>query len=506
MYYFLNNRLDANSSGIEHAEVKRLKLFKQNGVSAKLVMSEFNRFAHRNLSIYGLSEVDYVNMFDFFAGTVNYPKKITTIDDLGIPETSRIEETVNGYEVFTEKRKTMTINLFPDKNIDTVRYFNGDNNCTKEEFYDTRGFKSLTQLHDTGDGHLAYELFHRPNGTIYYEISYEQRPNWLSATNIQLEDVKGTHFSLMNHGQAFTIMLDELNETDGDKISTFISDRSNITNVPMINMKTPAKKIEHFHSIHYRDYWDSDSPLTYGSISNNELLSKTDLVVTPGERQANDMRKRLRTQVPIVAIPVGIVPEEQLNAKHIPMDERIPGKIVIVARLFPEKRLDDAINAFAQAYLKNSSLSLDIYGYGNAGDNYKDEKMLKKLVKDLKLEQVVRFMGYAQNMDPIYNSAQLLLLTSRFEGASLAIVEAQSHGVPVISYDINYGPSDLIKDNLSGYLVPSGNIDKMAQKIIQFFDSSNLRDKMNAAAYENVKRFSGDNIWKYWQKYVIDTE
>ena len=506
MYYFLNNKLDANSSGIEHAEVKRLKLFKRNHVKAKIVMEFYNRFAHRNLPLYGMTDDDYVNMFDFFAGTVKFTNRIVTIKDLPIPSDNKVKQIDNGYEVYEGQRKTMTVNMLPNGSVDTIKYYNGDVNCIKQDFYDTRGFKSMTQIYDTVDGHLIYELFFRPDNTIYYEISYEKRPNSYPATNIQMTDSHGIVHSLMNNGQAFTIMLDELNQQDGDEKSTFISDRSNITNVPMINMKTPARKIEHFHNIHFRDYWDPSSPLTYNSISNNELLSKTDLVVTPSKHQADDMRKRLRTQVPIVGIPVGIVPDEQLQAEHIPMSERTKGKIIIIARLFYEKRIDDAIKAFNQAYQNNDSLTLDIYGYGNGNDNFKEEKMLKKLVQDLGLEDVVHFKGYTKNMDYVYDTAQLSILSSRYEGAPLSIVEAQSHGVPVISYDINYGPADLIADGQSGFVVPSGHIDDLAAKITEFFASPKLRRKLNDGAYENAKRSSSESVWRYWQKYVIDTD
>ncbi|WEV71424.1 glycosyltransferase [Lactobacillus sp. ESL0785] len=506
MYYFLNNRLDANSSGIEHAEVKRLKLFKQNGVKAKIVMCEYNRFAHQNLPLYGLTEDDYVNMFDYFAGTVNYTGKPKTIADLQIAPNFRVEKTASGYDVYDGEWQTMAINLFANKQIDTIRYFNGDGNCTKQDFYDTRGFNSLTQIYATGTGNLVYELFFRPNGTIYYEISYEQRPNWLAATNIQLVDREGNLHSLMNLGQAFTIMLDDLNKNDGDTKSTVISDRSNITNVPMINMKTPVRRIEHFHSIHFRDYWDPDSPLTYNSISDNELLSKTDLIVTPGPHQANDMRDRLKTQVPIVAIPVGIVPDEQLQAPQISMSQRKAGKIIAVARLFPEKRLDDTINAFAQVRKHNHQITLDIYGYGNSGDGYKEEKMLKKLVQQLHLQKAIHFMGYTQDMDSVYNNAQLMVMSSRFEGAPLAINEAQSHGVPVISYDTHYGPADLVADGVSGYITPDGDVNALAKKINDYFTNEQLMQKMSTAAYKNAQRFSADNVWQYWKKYVIDAD
>ena len=503
MYYFLSGKLAANSSGIEHAQIKRLKLFKQKGVPAKLAMREYNRFAHRNLPLYGLDDDDYVNPFDFFAGTVSFPAKVATVSDLPIPDDYQIKEINNGYEVYDGNRKTMRISLFSNGSIDTIDYFNADGSHTKQDFYDTRGFKSMTQIYDTADGHLIYEQLFRPNNTIFCEISYERKPKVYPATNIQLTDTHGKVHSLMNSGQAFTIMLDELNKQDCDEMSTFISDRSNRTNVPMINMKTPARKIEHFHSIHYRNYWDPSSPLSYSSISNNDLLSKTDIVITPSQRQADDMKKRLRTQVPVVAIPVGIVPDEQLNARHIPISERIPGKIVAIARLFPEKRLADAINAFAKAYKKNSTLSFDIYGYGNGGDGYKEEKMLKQLVKDLDLENVVEFKGYTQDTDSVYNSAELLLLTSTFEGFSLAILEAQSHGVPAISYNINYGPSDLVQNGKNGFLVPNGNVNDLAVKIEDYFANPELMKKLNEGAYESAKRFSSDNVWKYWEKYVI---
>ena len=112
MYYFLSGKLAANSSGIEHAQIKRLKLFKQKGVPAKLAMREYNRFAHRNLPLYGLDDDDYVNPFDFFAGTVSFPAKVATVSDLPIPDDYQIKEINNGYEVYDGNRKTMRISLF----------------------------------------------------------------------------------------------------------------------------------------------------------------------------------------------------------------------------------------------------------------------------------------------------------------------------------------------------------------------------------------------------------
>uniref|UniRef100_UPI00403EFB91 glycosyltransferase n=1 Tax=Lentilactobacillus hilgardii TaxID=1588 RepID=UPI00403EFB91 len=506
MYYFLDNRLDPKSSGIEHAEIKRLRLFHQLGEKAQLVMCDFNRFAHDNLRLYGLTDDDYINMFDYFAGTVHYPARDLTISHLSIDQTSHISQRTHGYEVSEGNRKTLFINLMPNsEQINTVKYFNGDGNCTKQDFYDTRGFKSLTQFYATNKQELVYEQFYKPNGAIYYEISYEQRPNWLAATNIQLINFTGKNYSLMNIGEAFTIMLDHLNQNDGDKLSTFISDRSNITNLPMINMKTPARKIEHFHNIHFRDYWDPmNSPLTYPSVADTDLLRQTDLVIVPTPQQAADMKERLKTQVPIVAIPVGIVPDQQLNAPRITFQKRQPGKIIAVARLFYEKRLDDAIKAFAKAHKRIPNLTLDIYGYGDGNDNYKEEKMLKALTQELQLTDFVHFKGYQTDMRAVYNSAQLMIMSSRYEGAPLSIIEAQSHGVPVISYNTHYGPAYLIRNGVSGNIVPDGNVNALADSIITYFRDPRLQVAMSKNADENAARFSSDQVWQSWQKYVIN--
>ncbi|MDF7638654.1 accessory Sec system glycosyltransferase Asp1 [Lactobacillus sp. ESL0791] len=506
MYYFLNEQLAANCSGIEHAELKRMRLFHKYGVPAKLVMSGYNRFGHQSLKLYGVAEEDYINMFDYYADAQNYHEPPMSVNDLPIPETAKAVQVENGYDVYADQRKIMTVNLLPDQEdqIDTIQYFNIDDHLLKQECYDTRGFLSMTQFYDTANGNLTYEQFYRPDGSIYCEISSEHRDNDV-VTNVELTDLDGYQYTFRDLGEAFTLMLDQLNQQDlanGEK-STFISDRSNITNVPMLNMKTPARKIEHFHNIHFRDYWDPSSPLTYASIANEEQLAQTDLVITPTKKQAKDMAARLETDVPIVGIPVGVVPDKQLHVKHVPLKERKRGKIIAVARLYYEKRLDDAIKAFAKAREQLPYLTFDIYGYANDVDGCQEEKMLKQLVEQLHLQDAVTFKGYTQGMDSVYNSAQLLMMSSRYEGAPLSLVEAQSYGVPVISYDINYGPSDIIQDKKSGFLIPSGKIDLLAQKTVDFFKDPQLQESMSKASYENAKRFSEDNVWQEWQKYVI---
>lgn len=507
MYYFLNSFIADKLSGIEHAEINRLHVFLDNKVDAKIVTRNFNRFAHHSIKLHGIKDENYLNMFDYFAGTISYSTAPITLSERFRSIHGQVRQTKDGFDIFSNNRKTMSVAMFKfsDELVDFVKYFNGDGNCTKQDFYDTRGFKSLCQYYDTADGHLVLEQFYKPSGSIFYEISYEKRDTTLAATNIQLVDLDGNTYSLMNINQAFTIMLDAINSTDGDRVSTFISDRSNVTNEPMINMKTRARKIEHFHNIHFKDYWDPmHSPLTYPSIANNELLSKTDLVITPTPQQANDMRIRLRTQVPIVAIPVGVVFNDNHNTHMVPMSERIPGKIIAVARLYWEKHLEDTIRAFAIVYKSNPRITLDIYGYGNGDDDFREEKALRKLVSTLKLDAVIHFQGYVQELGNIYDHAQLMMMSSRHEGAPLCIVEAQSHGVPVMSYDTHYGPSYLIDNHKSGEIISNGDINALALAVSGYFKNEAKMQQMSVNSYDNAKRFSERNVWSQWIKYVVN--
>ncbi|MFD1485606.1 glycosyltransferase [Lacticaseibacillus baoqingensis] len=335
------------------------------------------------------------------------------------------------------------------------------------------------------------------------EITYRKRANGVVASSYRLQLSDGRQWHLLNQEQAYTVFLDCLNRDDGEG-GTFISDRSNHTNRPMLNMTTKARKLEHFHNIHFADYHDPmHSPLTYPSIAESDNLSRTDMVITPTRAQAQDMAQRLRTQVPIVAIPVGSVTPAQLAQPHIPMDQRQRGQILIVARMYYEKHLDDALWAFKRAHDQLPWLTLTIYGYGDGTTDHRDEKLLHKIVDEQHLNDCVTFAGYTNDIGKVYDQSQLLLLSSRYEGFVLAILEAASHGVPTVSYDTHYGPAELIQPGQSGELLPYGDVNGLGDAIIKTFSTQGRLTALSAGAYARAADFSQERVWARWQETVI---
>jgi glycosyltransferase involved in cell wall biosynthesis len=88
-----------------------------------------------------------------------------------------------------------------------------------------------------------------------------------------------------------------------------------------------------------------------------------------------------------------------------------------------------------------------------------DENLgLEQLAKDLKIEKQVFFHLPEKNIEEKYAESSIFVLSSRYEGFGMVLIEAMSFGIPCVSFNCNYGPSDIIKNNEDGFLA------KMAMK------------------------------------------
>ena len=111
---------------------------------------------------------------------------------------------------------------------------------------------------------------------------------------------------------------------------------------------------------------------------------------------------------------------------------------------------------------------------------------------------------YIKIKDPInnvYNELQnsdLYVLSSRWEGFGMVLIEAMTSGVPPVSFACPCGPKDIIKDGEDGLLVENGNIEQLAEKICYLIENEDVRKEMGRKARINVERFKIENIAKQW--------
>jgi glycosyltransferase involved in cell wall biosynthesis len=135
---------------------------------------------------------------------------------------------------------------------------------------------------------------------------------------------------------------------------------------------------------------------------------------------------------------------------------------------------------------------LQIYGDGEQRD------LLLHLIREAKLEDAVVVNQSTRQIMDKYLESSIFLLTSRFEGFGMVLIEAMACGVPVVSFDCPWGPADIIKNGEDGFLVEYLNTTEAAEKVVQLIESPELRMKMGIRARENVQRYGRNTVMKQW--------
>lgn len=149
------------------------------------------------------------------------------------------------------------------------------------------------------------------------------------------------------------------------------------------------------------------------------------------------------------------------------VDRSLRSGLCIVGRLAADKRVDIAIRAFAQVAEEFPDESLKICGKGP------ELASLQRLVADLGLDAQVEFVGHVADPLQVFAEAKGSILTSKYEGFGLVLLESMSRGTPVAAFDVIYGPRDVIRNGVNGYLVSDGDVEQLSVAMHQLLDDTN---------------------------------
>ena len=172
-----------------------------------------------------------------------------------------------------------------------------------------------------------------------------------------------------------------------------------------------------------------------------------------------------------------------------PLSDKV---ILAVGRLDNQKNFPELIDIWALIAKDYPDWKLRIVGEG-----YTDVRILKK-VKEHGLEEQFELCPFTKEIQKHYLSASIYVMTSAFEGLPLVLVEAESMGLPLVSYTCPCGPRDIIRDGQDGFLVEPGDKETFAARLRQLIEDEELRRRMGQAAKVNSQRFSLDNVMKQW--------
>ena len=169
-------------------------------------------------------------------------------------------------------------------------------------------------------------------------------------------------------------------------------------------------------------------------------------------------------------------------------------RVISVGRLVLQKGYDMLIEAWEKVSAVYPDWKLDIFGEGEERD------FLNQLILSKKLENVITINTPTNDIISEYLNSSISVMSSRYEGFPMTLLEAAACGLPCVSFDCPDGPAEIIQNNEDGFLVKADDINDLADKIKLLIKDEFLRKDMGIKAKENIKRFSPDVLMKEWDR------
>lgn len=188
---------------------------------------------------------------------------------------------------------------------------------------------------------------------------------------------------------------------------------------------------------------------------------------------------------------IAVIPNAQTFASDAPAPLEAK-TVVAVGRLTYQKGFDLLLQAWAEVCRRVSGWQLAIVGDGEL------RSALSAQAESLGLAGCVTFVPATKDVVAVYRDASVLAMSSRYEGFGMVLLEAQTVGLPVVSFACKCGPSEIVNDGVDGYLVAPGDVDAMADRLVRLMQDGALRRRMGARAFANAARFSTDAVMKQW--------
>lgn len=172
------------------------------------------------------------------------------------------------------------------------------------------------------------------------------------------------------------------------------------------------------------------------------------------------------------------------SAFDIPEDHLIVGTVAALAK---HKDYPTLLQAARIVLDQEKKVTFVALGTG------REEQKIMERANHLNLRDHFKFLGFRKNVGAILKRFDLFVMASKWEGLGTSILDAQSIGLPVIATNTG-GIPEIVRDDLSGILVPPKNPEKLAESIIHLMHDRALRDKLSRCAISEVKRFSIERV------------
>lgn len=489
--------IDVNKGGITRVMLNRSKLMNDRGVDVDLITldykTDYEEISAKLRGIGRLAEgVNILNVYNYYRDkntetgikdeAIEYYKDASLISEEGYQIQEDYEEKRNAryfikgvyykYKKWTKKGLLKHVDYFNENRCRILREeFTEEGNVYKKTYFDLSTNKEKQELFYTVDGFCFLNRWFNDKGKISNIFLFDKHTN-------RVEKFK-------NNQEFHTYWLNELCSGYKEKPFLICDGVGSSTKV----MEMDSKLVNRIYAIHTNHF---ASPHEFGSnIKDNhqpllENLANVEAVVVLTDKQKNDIIKQFGNHDNLFVIPHFVTESDKHSYKQ-------KNLVTAVSRYHKEKGLDELIKAFKLVRDKVPEARLEIHGDGP------DRERLEGLIEELNLEDCVFLMGYSNSVDEVLGRSTVSALTSKFEGFSMVIIESLMNKTPVVSYDVSYGPSDIIESGKTGYIVPNRDREQLARKIIKLLKAPIKANVMGERGHSYVlNKYNEDNHFKYW--------
>lgn len=492
-FYFCNYKIEGGLTGIELSSFKRSLLFEEylniipDFITVNLsVNNHISWNEHKKRGLVPKNS-HHINMYDDYM-------KLEEGANYSPANLDRFE--IANRVLVSDSREKITLKCGIVLNVvwkDCSRmqlYIIGyslNNKIVRRDFFGMYGQLAISKVYDNDGCDTQVDVF-EVSGKVCLSIMYGGSKAIL---NICVYDKCSSGVAKIFNNEN-ELVFDWLNSKEIKVGDFYFVDKNRMWSEPLSKLRVTKdiNVISTIHSSHLKNSYNlpiaANLNYNYLGIFNNKWLLDAVVVLTPD--QLYDIESNFKINSKVVSIPHA----KDTVSSRVPFELRDPDTIIMIGRLSEEKQFDHAIAIMKELIVFLPNKKLYIYGEG------KLRGYLEDLVREGGLEDSVFLPGYTKDVGAVLEKSSVYLCTSKVEGFPLTLIESLSHGVPVVSYDIKYGPSAMISDSINGYLVERNNINQAVEKLICFFKDKDKLVEMSEQAYLLSDKYHKERVAVEW--------
>jgi glycosyltransferase involved in cell wall biosynthesis len=216
------------------------------------------------------------------------------------------------------------------------------------------------------------------------------------------------------------------------------------------------------------------------------------VVLTDGHRE------RYRRHLKPRRTRLEVIPNTVRDQMDGPPSDPASKTIFTAGRLFYQKGFDLLIEAYAPVAAQHPDWKLRICGHGHLRERHAEQ------IERLGLGDVISLEPPAKKIGEDMGAASIFVLSSRFEGFPLILLEAMSKRMAVIAYDCPTGPGEIVRDHENGILLPPQDVPALTAALLEMISDEELRRRCGPAAEETAEDFKMHAIGPRWDALLDD--